>query len=137
MPSVLNPYFGFAGNAREAMEFYRDVFGGSLDISTYGDFGQGDTPLADLVMHSLLKTPAGFTIMGSDSPEGRDAVTHSSVSVSLSGDDEVELRGYWDMLSVGATITVPLERQMWGDTFGMCVDRFGTNWMVNIAGPAT
>jgi PhnB protein len=136
MPSVLNPYFGFAGNAREAMEFYQEIFGGTLTISTYGDFGQADTPLANLVMHSMLQTPAGFTLMGSDSPEGSDETTESSASVSLSGDDESELRGYWDKLEVGGAVAVPLDKQMWGDTFGMCRDRFGTNWMVNITAPA-
>ncbi len=56
----------------------------------------------------------------------------NNYSVSLSGDDEAELRGYWDKLSARGTVTVPLERAAWGDTFGMCVDEFGVNWMVNI-----
>jgi PhnB protein len=52
--------------------------------------------------------------------------------VSLSGDDADELRGYWEKLSSGGVMTVPLEKQMWGDEFGMCVDRFGTTWVLNI-----
>jgi PhnB protein len=135
MATRLNPYLGFLGNAREAMEFYQGVFGGTLAISTYGEFGQAGTPMENLIMHSLLETPAGFTIMGSDSPDD-DAKAESSISISLSGDDEAELRGYWDKLVEGATVAVPLEKQMWGDTFGMCTDRFGTAWMVNIAAPA-
>ena len=55
-------------------------------------------------------------------------------SISLSGEDEAELRGYWDKLSAGGNVTMPLERAPWGDTFGMCVDKFGISWLVNIAG---
>jgi PhnB protein len=91
--------------------------------------------MENLIMHSLLETPAGFTMMGSDSPDD-DTKAESSISISLSGDNEAELRGYWDKLVEGATVAVPLEKQMWGDTFGMCTDRFGTAWMVNIAAPA-
>ena len=55
--------------------------------------------------------------------------------MSLSGDDADELRGYWEKLSDGGTVSVPLEKQMWGDEFGMCTDRFGVAWMVNIGQP--
>ncbi len=56
--------------------------------------------------------------------------------MSLSGDDAGELRGYWEKLSADGTVAVPLEKQMWGDVFGMCTDRFGVPWMVNISEPA-
>lgn len=133
MPARLNPYISFGGDARAAMEFYRDVFGGELTISTYGEFGQAGTPVEDQVMHGQLVTPSGFTLMGADSPPGMERATGSTISISLSGDDEAELRGYWDRLSADGTVTVPLEQQMWGDLFGQCTDRFGIDWMVNIA----
>jgi PhnB protein len=57
--------------------------------------------------------------------------------VSLSGDDATELRGYWEKLSDGGTVPAPLERQMWGDEFGACVDQFGIEWIVNIGLPQT
>lgn len=133
MPARLNPYISFGGDARAAMEFYRDVFGGELTISTYGEFGQAGTPVEDQVMHGQLVTPSGFTLMGADSPPGMERATGSTISISLSGDDEAELRGYWDGLSADGTVTVPLEQQMWGDLFGQCTDRFGIDWMVNIA----
>ena len=134
MTSTLNPYLGFRDNAREAMEFYRDTFGGELDISTFGDMGDPDAPEANLVMHSRLGTPSGFTLMGSDTPPGMDYQPASGVSISLSGDDDGDLRDWFEKLSDGGQVTMPLEKQMWGDVFGMCVDRFGISWMVNIAG---
>ncbi len=135
MASRLNPYLSFRDNARAAMEFYRDIFGGVLTISTFGEFGQAGTPIADNVMHAQLETDAGYTLMGSDTPPGMEHTPGSAITVSLSGDDNAQLHGYWDRLSEGATIVTPLEKQMWGDEYGMCVDRFGTPWMVNIAQP--
>lgn len=135
MVSRLNPYLGFQDSARAALEFYRDVFGGNLTISTFGDMGDKEAPGAELVMHGLLETAKGFTLMAADTPPGMEYHPGSSISVSLSGDDAEELRGYWDGLSAGGRVTVPLEKQMWGDEFGMCVDRFGISWMVNIGAP--
>ena len=137
MASLLNPYLSFDGNARQAMEFYQQVFGGSLTMSTFGEFGAPGSPDADKLMHAQLDSDGGFTLMGADTPAG---VTHSpgdNIAVSLSGDDVDDLRGYWAKLSEAGTVSVPLEKQMWGDEFGMCVDRFGIPWMVNIAGSAT
>ncbi len=136
MPSRLNPYIAFADTAREALEFYRGVFGGELTLSTYGEAGAADGPHADKIMHGLLETPAGYTLMASDAPPGMDHSVGTNMSVSLSGDDADELRGYFEKLSDGGTVTVPLEKQMWGDEFGMCVDPFGVAWMVNISQPA-
>ncbi|SBT88076.1 PhnB protein [Streptomyces sp. DI166] len=132
MASRLNPYLTFTGEARQAMEFYQQVFGGELNLNSYGDFGQQDSPMADKIMHGMLETPSGFTLMGADNPEGEQPGEHR-YSVSLSGDDESELRGYWEKLSEGGQVSVPLEKQMWGDVFGMCTDRFGVPWMVNIS----
>jgi PhnB protein len=133
MASLLNPYLSFQDNAREAMEFYRSVLGGELTVSTFGEFGQADPPIADLIMHAMLVTPAGFTLMGADTPPGMDYDPGSRITISLSGDAGDELRGYFAGLGVGGTIVTPLEVQMWGDEFGMLVDRFGVGWMVNIA----
>ncbi|MEV6961188.1 VOC family protein [Streptomyces sp. NPDC051207] len=135
MASRLNPYLTFDGDARQAMEFYQEVFGGTLDLNRFGDFGQADTPDADKIMHAMLETPAGFTLMGSDNPPGMELVKGTNHAVSLSGEDDAELRGYWAKLSEGGSVSVPLEKQMWGDVFGMCTDRFGVPWMVNISQP--
>jgi PhnB protein len=134
--SRLNPYIGFADTARQAMEFYRDVFGGELTLSTFGESGMAGGPDADKIMHAQLETPAGYTLMASDTPAGMDRTVGTNVSISLSGDDGDALRGYFSRLAEGGTVTMPLEKQMWGDEFGMCVDQFGIAWMVNISQPA-
>ena len=133
MASRLNPYISFDGNAREAMEFYKSVFGGDLTVNTFGEYGSQDQPGADKIMHAQLESPSGFTLMASDTPPGMEHRPGTNITVSLSGDDGDELRGYWQKLSSGGTVSVPLEKQMWGDEFGACVDQFGIPWMVNIA----
>ena len=134
MASRLNPYISFDGDARQAMEFYERVFGGTLTLNTFGEFGAQDSPDADNIMHGMLETDSGFTLMGADTPQGMEHNPGNNVAVSLSGDDADDLRGYWEQLSDGGAVSVPLEKQMWGDEFGMCVDKFGIGWMVNIAG---
>jgi PhnB protein len=136
MASRLNPYINFDGNAREAMEFYKSVFGGTLVVNTFGEFGAADEPHSDKVMHSQLESDNGFTLMASDPPPHSEVHPGDNIGISLSGDDSAELHGYWDKLSAGATVTVPLEKQMWGDEFGMCIDKFGISWLVNIGQPA-
>lgn len=135
MTTRLNPYISFDGDARQAMEFYERIFGGTLTLNTFGEFGAQDVPDADKIMHGMLETPSGFTLMGADTPPGMAHEPGNNIAVSLSGDDAGELRGYWESLSGGGTVSVPLERQMWGDEFGMCVDQFGIAWMVNIGQP--
>ena len=132
MSMRLNPYLSFRDNAREAMTFYRSVFGGELTLSTFGDFHASEDPAEqDKIMHSQLETPDGLTLMGGDTPNGMEYRPQAGVSVSLSGDDEPTLRGYWELLSDNGIVVMPFEKAPWGDTFGMCVDRFGTSWMVN------
>ena len=137
MTTRLNPYISFRDNARDAITFYKSVFGGELNISTFGDYqASQDAAEANKVMHAMLETPGGLTLMAADTPNGMEYNPGDNISVSLSGDsaDEAELRGYWDKLIDGGTVTVPLEMAPWGDTFGMCVDKFGIGWLVNIAG---
>ncbi|MFI9048140.1 VOC family protein [Streptomyces sp. NPDC053427] len=133
MASRLNPYISFAGEAKQAMEFYKQVLGGNLAVNTYGSFGAETPPgYADKIMHGMLETASGFTLMGADTPPGMEHKPGNNFAVSLSGDDSEELHGYWDELSGGGSVSVPLERQMWGDVFGMCTDKFGITWMINI-----
>jgi len=135
MPTRLNPYLGFRDNAKEAMTFYQSVFGGELTVSTFGDFGASDDPAEkDKVMHSMLEAPNGMVLMGADTPDSMNYTPGDNISMSLSGEDEAELRGYWDKLAEGADISEQLAQAPWGDTFGMLTDRFGINWLVNIAG---
>jgi PhnB protein len=135
MTSRLNPYISFENNARQAMEFYKGVFGGNLTLNTFRELGAPDSPDADKIMHGQLETDSGITLMASDTPTGMQRNPGDNITISLSGDDGDQLRGYWQQLSDGGTVTMPLEKQMWGDEFGMCVDRFGIPWMVNISQP--
>ena len=131
----LNPYIGFQDQAQEAMEFYRSVFGGELRMDTYGESGMSDDPAQkDKIMHAQLDVGPDLLLMASDAPPGMPLDSGSRISISLSGDDETELRGYWDKLLDGGAVTVPLEVAPWGDAFGQLVDKFGVAWMVNIAG---
>lgn len=136
MTTKLNSYIHFDGNARDAMEFYRSVFGGEVLSSTYGESASDDMPvdemMADKLMHAHLHG-GNIELMGSDMPDSMSFQEGSRVTLSINGSDEAELRGYWEKLSQDAQIHVPLDRAPWGDMFGMLTDKFGVNWMVNIA----
>ncbi|GAA2329433.1 VOC family protein [Dactylosporangium salmoneum] len=134
MTSRLNPYISFRGNARQAMEFYQSVFGGNLRINTFGEYG-GDPAIADQVMHAQLESSSGYNLMASDTPSNMTINPGDNITISVSGDDAVELRGYWEKLSSSGKVSMPLEKQMWGDEFGSCTDQFGIQWMVNITQP--
>ena len=137
MVTRLNPYLSFRDTAREAMELYRSVLGGELEISTFRDLGMPVAPgEEDLVMHAMLEAPGGLVLMGADTPSSMEHSPGGGISVSLSGDDNAELTGYWNGLAEGATVTMPFEVAPWGDLFGMLVDRFGVAWMVNGTAPA-
>lgn len=136
MTTKLNAYLSFRDNAREALEFYQSVFGGELDISTFAEFHASEDPAeSEKVMHGHLQTPGGLELMASDTPNSMEIHPGDNFALSLSGDtsDEEELRGYWDKLSDGGQVTMPLEKAPWGDYFGMCVDKFGIGWMVDFA----
>ena len=135
MPTRLNPYVGFRDTAKQAMEFYQSVFGGELTLSTFADLHASDDPAEEnKIMHGMLTSPGGLVLMGADTPNRTSYSPGDNFSVSLSGEDEAELRSYWEKLSDGATSTAPRAQAPWGDIFGMCTDKFGVNWLVNISG---
>ena len=133
MATRLNPYLRFDGSARQAMEFYQSIFGGELKMNTFGEFGMQDSPQADQIMHAQLETESGYTLMASDTPPGMPYHPGDTITISLSGDDEV-LREHFNALAEGGKVGTPLEKQMWGDEYGDLVDKFGINWMVNLGG---
>ena len=135
MQSQLNPYLSFKDNAREAMEFYQSVFGGTLEVHPFSEYQMpGQDPAdANKVMHAMLEA-SSITFMASDTPSSMEYSSGSSISMSLSGDNDEELAGYFNKLAEGGAVTMPLAAAPWGDKFGMLVDKFGINWMVNIAG---
>lgn len=134
MQSRINAYLIFPGTARQAMEFYKSVFGGRLDVSTFKDYNAAQDPSDDnKIMHSMLEAENGISFMAADAPSSMGQ-PGGTTSLALSGDDEAELTGYYEKLSTGGTITQPLMKAPWGDAFGMFTDKFGVDWMVNIAG---
>ncbi len=137
MKTILTPYINFKnGEAKDAMEFYKGIFGGKLEMTTFADAHMDDVAENEKenVMHAMLEAENGVTFMASDVPSHMEFQVGDTIKMSLSGDNEEELRGYWAGLSEGATIFAPLEPAPWGDTFGMLIDKFGINWMVNISG---
>ena len=131
----LNPYISFRDQAREAMTFYQTVFGGELTMSTFAEMHASEDPAeADKIMHSQLEGDHGLDLMAADTPSSMDFSPGNTMSVSLSGDEDGPLRGYWEKLSASGTVTLPLEKAPWGDSFGMCTDAYGVAWLVNIAG---
>ena len=136
MKSQLNPYISFKDNAREAMEFYQTVFGGKLDMNTFNEFEASEDPSeGNKIMHAMLEADNGITFMAADTPNSMEYRPGSAISMSLSGDNEKELRGYWSKLIADGKETMPLEKAPWGDTFGMLTDKFGIDWMINISAP--
>lgn len=135
MSSNLTPYLSFRDQAMSAMEFYRSVFGGELSRLSFGENGVGEPAEADRTMHSQLEIATGLTLMAADVPDSLGAPTPNG-SIALSGGpaEADELRSWYTGLSEGASEALPLEQAPWGDSFGMCVDRFGVRWMVNISG---
>ncbi|MGH2495755.1 MAG: VOC family protein [Ktedonobacteraceae bacterium] len=135
MQSKLNPYLSFRDNTREAMEFYRTVFGGKLQLNTFKENHASQDPAEDnMIMHSVLEADNGITFMASDTPSRMEYRVGTNMSMSLSGDNEAELTRYFEKLSDGGMVTMPLGKAPWGDSFGMCTDKFGVPWLVNIAG---
>ncbi len=132
--TALNAYLMFKGDCREAMNFYQSVFGGDLNIMTYGDM---DASCPDAkknhVMHAqLMGGDAEF--MGADDPE--NTITEASrIQLALSGTNKEKLTHMFNGLSAGGQVMVPLSQQAWGDEFGMFSDKYGMKWMVNIGAP--
>lgn len=141
MSLSLNSYISFNGNAREALEFYQSIFGGTFEADTYSSFNEQSgsaMPVApedeDKIMHATLKGDNGIVIMASDTPSSMPYDAGKQIiSMALTGDDEQTLQGYWEKLSEGGKVTMPLEKAEWGDTFGMLSDRYGIDWMVDIS----
>lgn len=141
MTTWLNPYLKFRDNAAEALTFYQEVFGGKLDTITFGAAGNVDDPSqADLIMHGHLETADGWTFMACDSAENdpRD-ISAPPVDLCIGGTTESydKIAGWFAALSEGGSVSLPLDKQMWGDWYGQVKDRFGVSWMVNISGAPT
>ncbi|WP_028708602.1 VOC family protein [Propionicicella superfundia] len=126
----LNPYLNFPGNTREAMTYYQGVFGGELTISTYGEYGM-EPPEA--TMHASLAHP-DFTVMASDAMPGAEQTWGGTrVYLAFTGDDLETLTGWFTALAAEGTVGMPLEKQVWGDVYGILTDKYGLEWMFDVA----
>jgi PhnB protein len=145
-------HLNFRGDARAALEFYQQVFGGELTIASYGDFGMPkDAPGADNVVFGQVETRGGFRVMGYDIPgltggsgagagstrrENGVTITDQPFFISVRGETLEELLGYWGKLSAGASIVEPLAPSAWSPGFGMLTDAFGVTWILDVAAPS-
>ncbi|AIT88857.1 VOC family protein [Corynebacterium ulcerans] len=141
MIADVTPYRHFRGQAKKALEFYRDVFGLDLTLMTYGESGfaeqaGGSEWSSDWIMHGELRDAGRKVLFGADVPPERELVAGDDTVVALTGgaDARTEIEGQWEALSQGAEIHMPLETAPWGASFGQLRDRFGTLWMFNIDG---
>lgn len=135
MQTKLTPYLNFRDNSREVMTFYQTVFGGKLTFTTFKEFGVSQDPSEEnKIMHSMLEAENGMTLMAADVPNSMDLQLGTNISIFLNGDNEEELTRYYNMLSAGGMVIEPLAKAPWDDSYGMFVDKFGINWMVNISG---
>lgn len=128
----LEPYIFFNGQAKEAMEFYKSVFGGELTVQTYAETGQevpGTSP--DWIMHAMLE--GDVKLMASDTAMASPKAAKVSLSINGSQQDAERLTEIFNKLSEGGDVFQKLEKQFWGDTFGSLTDKYGVEWMMNIA----
>jgi PhnB protein len=115
------------------MEFYQSVFGGKLTMSTFKEFHAAQDPAeGDKIMHAILEADNGITFMAADTPNSMEYKAGANYRMSLTGDNEAELRGYFEKLAVGGSVMMPLEKAPWGAMFGMLTDKFGVPWLVNV-----
>lgn len=130
----LLPYLTFDGKCQEAMEFYKGIFGGELEMNYFRDM-HADLPEADKdkVMHAELDNDF-LSLFASDTVPGVSTNFGDNVRVCLSGTDGARLAGFFEKLSQGATVTMPYAKQPWGQELGMLTDKFGTLWMVAVRG---
>lgn len=135
MSFQLIPYLNFPpGRTGEAMRYYADVFGGTLDVTNFGEFGIEGMP-ADGVMHAHL-TAGSFQLMASDAMEGAESTWGGTrVYLAFIGDNLDDVRGYFDRLGADGSVGVALEKQAWGDTYGVVMDKYGIEWMFDIGEP--
>lgn len=130
---TLSPYLNFDGNCKEAFEFYARVFGGKADIQTFGQSpmaDQADPAMRDRVLHARL--PIGKSeLMASDAPPDKKFESPRGFAVSIQLDAAADADRVFNALAEGGSVSMPIQETFWAERFGMCIDRFGTPWMVN------
>ncbi|QGU07358.1 hypothetical protein COCCU_07120 [Corynebacterium occultum] len=138
MQADLTPYRHFPGTAQAAMEFYRDLFDGDLQLTPFSSVHPPEEvgEMSEEVMHAALTVDGRTLLFASDIPPGMEPIKGEDTPLSLTGggDIEAELRGYWEKLAEGGEVSMPLQEVPWGGFYGSLKDRFGTHWLINIGG---
>lgn len=135
--ATINPYLNFNGNTEEAFNFYKSVFGGEfIVLQRFKDTPEADkvpAEVRDKIMHVSFPIGKGNVLMGTDAIEsmGHKLTTGNNIQMSLTTESEAETEKLFNGLSAGGKVLVPLGKQFWGAYFGMLVDKFGIQWMVN------
>ena len=150
MSITTTTHLNFTGQAREALGFYRSVFGGELVVATYADMGMpADLPGADGVVFGQVVSEGGFRVMAYDVPvHGRQdmpapstrrqdglTLTGERFFVSVRGGTAEEVAALWAGLAEGATVLEEFAPSAWSPGFGMLTDRFGVTWVLDVAAP--
>ena len=133
----INPYIHFNGNAEEAFNFYKSVFGGEFAmVSRFKDFPNPENPISqseeNKIMHIAL--PIGNSVlMGSDTPEfmGKHNENENRSKICISADSKEEADKIFNGLSASGTVEMPMLDSPWGAYFGMFRDKYGFEWMIN------
>lgn len=128
---ALTPYLSFNGNCREAMNFYKEIFGGNLEMMTWADAPPGSCAdgAKDKIMHACL-TNGAFNLMAADNPE-KETQIGDSVHLTLNCESVAEIDKLFELLGTGGKTVMPLDNTFWGARFGMLDDKFGFHWMLN------
>jgi PhnB protein len=134
--ATINPYINFNGNCEEAFKFYKSVFGGEFDsFQRFNETPSSEHLVAnekEWIMHVSLPIGGDTFLMGSDSPAAMGKVTAgNNVQISIQTDNDAETDRLFNGLSAGGQVTMPLQNTFWGARFGMFVDQFGIQWMIN------
>ena len=136
-----NPYLNFDGNAREAFEHYRDVFGGDfVTAMTFREFGGEQTGIDGAMLDRLahIALPLGTSLlMGSDVTRPQDFKVGTNHYIALEADTGEEAERVFTRLSDGGSTEMPLQKVEWAEQFGICRDRYGVQWMVSYTGAVT
>ncbi|HCC05424.1 TPA: hypothetical protein DEP58_03935 [Patescibacteria group bacterium] len=134
MSTIQTTYLCFNGNAKEAMEFYQSILGGTLRLQTYGEvMGEKNPLLKDRIIHAYLEHSTVLIIARDTHPKYNIlAEATETTRVRIASPDETMLSYYFTKLSKGGRVDMPLTRQVWGDAYGMLTDKFGIPWIINI-----
>jgi PhnB protein len=129
----LNPYLNFAGNAEEAVNFYKSALNG--EVVMLNRFGDSPMPSDDdwkqKIMHARIVFGRDNLIMISDTMKGKEISTNGNIQLSIGLEEEAKTKEIFDNLAEGGQVSMPLAKQFWGDLFGMLQDKFGVSWMLN------